>query len=127
MDTQRFINALRELEERGELEPMIGLFTDDAAIWNPELPEAVTGTEGARSFWESYRDTFADVRSEFHAVIEHQPTAALEWRTTGHLRRTNQPVDYRGVSVLEWSNGQIKRFFAYFDPRALRSRTVETP
>src|SRR5690606_20703284 len=120
MDNRRFIDALRRLEEQGDLEPIVALFADSAEIWNPELRQVIAGKPAVRSFWDSYRDTFSRVRSDFRAVIECESAAALEWETRGQLRRTNRPFVYRGVSVLEWSDGQIRRFFAYFDPRALR-------
>jgi ketosteroid isomerase-like protein len=119
VNTQRFLDALREVEEHGNVEPMTQLFAEDARIWNPELQQPMVGREGARRFWREYKDTFATVHSEFRSVIEGKNKTALEWTSSGTLEANRQPFQYRGVSIIEWSNGQIVRFAAYFDPRAL--------
>ena|SRR5579884_462482 len=119
MDTKKFIDALRDIEERANVEPMAQLFADDARIWNPELQQPLVGRDGARRFWRDYRDTFATVRSEFRSIIEGQGKSALEWETTGTLEANREPFRYRGASIIDWSGDQITRFAAYFDPRAL--------
>lgn len=119
MNTSRFLDALREVEEHGNVEPMVQIFTDDARIWNPELQQPLIGRDGARRFWRDYRDTFAAVRSEFRSIIEGQEKSALEWETTGTLEANREPFSYRGASIIDWSGDRITRFAAYFDPRAL--------
>jgi hypothetical protein len=40
----------------------------------------------------------------------------LEWESEGTLKPGNQPVNYRGVSIIQWNaSDQITRFAAYFD------------
>ncbi len=119
MDTRKFIDALRKVEEQANVEPMVQLFADDARIWNPELQQPLIGHDGARRFWRNYRDTFATVHSEFHSIIEGKGKSALEWETTGTLEANREPVHYRGLSIIDWSDDRIVRFAAYFDPRAL--------
>lgn len=119
MKTKQFVDALRQIEDQGQLDPMVALFTDDAELWNPELPRPLKGKEGARQFWREYKATFSAVHSEFCSIIEEKNKAALEWESTGTLEVQNQPICYRGVSIVDWSDDQITRFAAYFDPRML--------
>ncbi|HLG50779.1 MAG TPA: nuclear transport factor 2 family protein [Chloroflexota bacterium] len=119
MDIQQFIAALREIEERADVEPMVGLFAPDARLWSPEREEPLVGSEGARQFWQSYRDTFGTIESSFRTIITAKDDAALEWESTGTLRANNQRIYYRGVTILDWAGDQIKRLAVYFDPRRL--------
>jgi ketosteroid isomerase-like protein len=74
--------------------------------------------EGARAFWEAYRDTFGEVASSFRNVIVNDGRAALEWTTTG-TSAAGAPISYEGVSILEMADGKITSFRAYFDPHDL--------
>jgi ketosteroid isomerase-like protein len=49
------------------------------------------------------------VRSEFTRVIESNEVAVLEWTSNGSLP-DGQPIQYDGVSILELSDGHVKRF-----------------
>lgn len=124
MNSQQFITALRKLEDENDVEPLVSLYADDAVLCNPELERPMHGRDGARRFWRGYRDTFRDIHSEFRVVVDGQSSAALEWVSGGTLAAGDQPIEYPGVSVLEWRDDRITRFAAYFDPQALR---VEHP
>lgn len=115
---QRFIAALHALERERDLDTIAGLFADDGEIGNIVSPRTFTGREGARHFWESYRGTFDEIESTFRTVIARDGQAALEWTTDG-TSADGDPFTYSGVSILEFANGQITRFWAYFDPHAL--------
>lgn len=120
---EQFIDALRALEERRELEAMIALYGEESETGNINAPEKFTGTEGAREFWTKYRETFGEVRSTFRNRIINDTRAALEWTTEG-TTANGAPVSYEGVSILEIEGDRITRFRAYFDPEAL-GRQIE--
>ena len=65
-----------------------------------------------------YRSAFGSIRSEFHHVVADADSALLEWTSRGE-RSDGQPVEYRGVTVLEYGDGGIRAFRTYFDPRQL--------
>ncbi|WP_437589307.1 nuclear transport factor 2 family protein [Sorangium sp. So ce1000] len=113
-----FIEALRRLEESGDVEPMARLFAPDAELSNSTISRPLHGPDGARNFWRSYRHTFGEVRSEFRCVVESDEAAILEWTSRGKLSHGGE-FSYDGVSVIEHPAGAIRRFKAYFDPRAL--------
>jgi ketosteroid isomerase-like protein len=115
---QQFIEALAALERDRDLEPMRQLFTADSEIGNIVSPREFSGPDGARTFWDAYRETFGEVSSTFRNVIVSDGRAALEWTTTGTSTH-GAPVTYAGVSILEFADGQISRFWAYFDPSDL--------
>jgi len=111
---RRFTEALTLLERDGTLDPLLALYGDDAVVGNILEAIPLRGKEGASSFWTMYRNTFQKVHSSFRTVIVDKDRAALEWtcRATG---RKGQPVDYDGVTILEFRDGQIARSWAYFD------------
>jgi len=113
-----FIEALRRVEEEGELEPMARLFTEDAELSNPTMPRIERGPDGALRFWDMYRRSFQGIRSQFRRVIEGDEVAALEWTSLGTSPEGAEVV-YEGVTVIEYAGGKITRFKAYFDGRAL--------
>jgi len=115
---QQFIAALSRLEADRDLDGITLLFADSSEIGNVVAPEKFHGMEGARTFWKQYRDAFEEVESTFRSQIATPNQVALEWTTKGTLS-DGSPFYYEGVSILEFGDGKITRFQAYFDPRAL--------
>ena len=123
--TERFMGALRQLEQTGDAESLIALFGDDTELQNMSKTEPRHGREGARQFWHQYISVFDHIRSRFTTVLENGGTAVLEWVAEGALRN-GQPLTYRGVSVLEQRDGLVRRFRTYYDsavflPHAMNS------
>jgi len=113
-----FIAALRRLEEHGDVEAMVTLFAEDAELSSLTDAAPHHGREGARRYWEAYRDSFQEVRSEFRNVVSGDDVVVLEW--TSHGRGAEgRAFEYDGVSVVEFRDGKVRRFRAYFDPAAL--------
>ena len=83
----------------------------------------LSGHDGLREFWTSYRDTFGEMKSEFrnvfaddagHAALDGPPSDA-----------NGNDVSYDGVSLLEIEDGKVSRFRAYFDPRTVNEQVVD--
>jgi steroid delta-isomerase-like uncharacterized protein len=119
----RFVEALRELEENRNVEALVGIHTEDCEVGNVSVPETFRGHEGLREFWTSYRSTFGEMKSEFRNVFATEDRAALEWTTEG--TSNGDTVSYEGVSVLEIEDGNVRRFMAYFDTRDLTGQVVD--
>ena len=121
-DAQRFIEALRRLEEAKDAESIVTLFDDRAELSNPVQTKALKGRDGARQFWDTYRGSFQEIHSEFRNVAATDGCALLEWSSRGRAL-DGTPVEYDGVSVLEFEDGKVSRFRAYFDPAAVQVTT----
>ncbi len=120
----RFVEALRKLEEDRDVEALVEIHTEDCDVGNVAVPRTFSGHEGLREFWTSYRDTFGEMRSEFRNVFaDDAGHAALEWNTSGDANGND--VSYDGVSLLEIEEGRVSRFRAYFDPRSVSGQVVD--
>lgn len=117
---ETFIAALHRLEEQNDTEGMVSLFADDAELSGPTDAEPHRGREGARRYWQAYRASFAEVHSEFRNVVADDGVAILEWTSRGR-GAGGAPFEYDGVSVVEFEDGRIRRFRAYFDPSYLQA------
>lgn len=113
----RFIRALQQVEETGNVEPLAELFADDAELSNLAVIEPLRGYAGAREFWKEYLHAFDHIHSRFIRVIEHDGGIVLEWKSEGALRN-GCPIDYCGVSILETAGGRVRRFRSYYDTAA---------
>lgn len=120
----RFVEALWKLEEDRDVEPLVGVHTEDCEVGNVAVPKTFSGHDGLREFWTSYRKTFGEMKSEFRSVFaDGDGHAALEWTTEGESNGGS--VTYSGVSVLEIEGDKVKRFHAYFDPRSLTEQVID--
>jgi ketosteroid isomerase-like protein len=122
--SEKFIEALRELEQNRDVEKIVALFADDAEVNNVVTIENSHDLD-ARDFWQKYRDNFGEVQSEFKNKIYGDNSSALEWTTTG-TGADGGDVSYEGVSILETDGDRITRFFAYFNPSKLGRQIEET-
>jgi len=122
--TQQFIEALQVLERDSDPTAMLDLFMENSEAGNIVSTREFIGVEGAREFWETYRNSFGEVDSTFRNVIVSNDRAALEWTTTG-TSAAGTPIAYEGVSILEMADGKITRFRAYFDAHDLGRQMEE--
>jgi len=113
---ERFINALREVEELAEMKGMLSLFTEDCEISNVAI-HPLHGKQGVLQFWQDYRGMFEEVHTKFTSVTEADEKAFLEWTSRG-LLKSERSLAYEGLTVLECQNDAIVRFKAYHDSAA---------
>ena len=121
--SEKFIEALRELEENRSVEKIASLFADGAEVNNVVTIENSHDLD-AREFWTKYRDNFGEVSSQFSNKILGEKTSALEWTTTG-TGADGGEIQYEGVSILETDGELITRFFAYFNPGKIGKQMSE--
>ena len=121
--SEKFVEALQELETNGNVKKIVSLFADDAEINNVVTIEN-SHDLNPEEFWTKYRANFGQVSSEFSNKIYGENNAALEWTTTG-TNTDGGKIEYQGVSILEIEGDKITRFFAYFNPGKLGEQLVE--
>ncbi|HSH40102.1 MAG TPA: nuclear transport factor 2 family protein [Chthoniobacterales bacterium] len=120
---QRFKQALQQTEQSRDPSAVASLFRGGARLTN------LGGDHGtdATKFWQIYLDQFSDIRSDFTGEITSDGTAALEWQSRGTLA-DGRPVEYRGVSAIEFDNDAVTSFRTYYDSAAfVRTKTQYSP
>ncbi len=117
---ESFIAALQRVEndEPASLEQIVELFAESAELTNPAIEregDARKGREQIARFWENYKASFQEIRSEFFKVTANENSAGLFWRSTGsHV--SGDPLSYEGVSLLDFDEqGKIVRFKGFYD------------
>ncbi|MCT7661393.1 nuclear transport factor 2 family protein [Mycobacterium deserti] len=118
--TKRFKAALGELHENRDVEPLVELFGDDASLTKAGLPHGQHGKDGARTFWQHYREVFDSIEASFSHTVTDDGVAYLEWTSEGTLRDGTE-FRYDGVSVLEGSEQGIDSFRTYYDTASFLS------
>ena len=121
---ERFVDALRKLEEDRDVEALVEIHAEDCEVGNVAVPQTFEGHDGLREFWTNYRKTFGEMKSTFRNVFANEEGhAALEWTTEGTSGEDS--VSYDGVSILEIEGSKVRRFMAYFDTRRLTNQVVD--
>ena len=113
---QAFADALQQLEKNGDIDAFVqSQFAEGATLSRPEVDQQVSGTEGAREFWQQYLGQFSDIASSFDRISGSGDLGVLEWTSSGTLA-AGASIDYRGVSLLDFDDqGKVSRFATYFD------------
>lgn len=117
---ERFTSALGELHTSKNVDPLVELFGDDATLSKAGLPHTKKGKDGARTFWEQYRDVFGDIESDFSHQVVDGDLVVLEWTSKGTLR-DGSDFTYDGVSIFEADGDSISAFRTYYDTAAFLS------
>jgi ketosteroid isomerase-like protein len=109
-----FATALQQFEQSGDPTDLVALFAYDATLTRLDARGERTDAEG---FWREYRDQFDDLRTTFDHAVEGDDRCALEWSSTGSLA-TGRPVEYRGVTVVEFDGPKVAHLRTYYDTAA---------
>ncbi|MDQ6624794.1 MAG: nuclear transport factor 2 family protein [Verrucomicrobiota bacterium] len=106
----RFKQALRQTEETRDAAHVAQLFGAGAKLTN------LGGDHGtdAQKFWQIYLEQFDGIRSEFTGEIVSERSAALEWKSVGKSKDA-KPLEYGGVSIIEFNSDSITAFRTYYD------------
>lgn len=115
--TQKFVSALDELHRDRNVEPLVELFGDDATLNKAGMPHGERGKDGARTFWQQYRDVFDEIGVSFQHAVSDDNVTYLEWTSEGTLA-DGSDFSYDGVSVLEPQENTIVAFRTYYDTAA---------
>jgi ketosteroid isomerase-like protein len=119
--TDEFMGTLQRFEATAELGPLLALFHDDGEALNLGRTEPARGHDELEGFWRDYRAVFRGIFTEFTNVIEGDGGSVLEWVSRGALVN-GEPVEYKGVTVLETGAGRIRRCRMYYDSAVFMSR-----
>lgn len=119
----QFIEALNVLESEGDLIPLVGLFSEQATIWNVQMQHKQEGPGSVERFWNHYRQAFGSIQSEFTHREESDHCIVLEWFSKG-TKSSGEPFTYSGVTILEHDGERITAFRSYYDTHAIAQKAA---
>lgn len=111
---ERFMRALKDFERSGEPAPLLALFDEECEAVVLGRTEPARGLRELEAFWRDYLSAFRGVQTGFTHVVEGDGGAVLEWVARGALA-SGEPVQLKGVTVLELEDGKIRRLRGYHD------------
>jgi len=111
---ERFMRALQGFERSGQPGPLLELFDEECEAVVLGRTEPARGPRELEAFWRDYLSGFRGVQTGFTHVVEGEGGAVLEWVARGALPN-GEPVQLKGVTVLELENGRIRRLRGYHD------------
>ena len=123
--TERFADALHRIDSDRDTGPMVELTADDAELMKLDGNHQATGKDGAKTFWEDYRNVFGDLETTFTHTVVGEDIAALEWTSTGTLR-SGRPFEYNGVTVIQGDDETVSGVRTYYDSAAFLQETGGT-
>ena len=115
--TDKFISALHQLHADRDVTALAALFSEDAILAKLGDQHEASGVDGARHFWQDYRNVFDDIEATFTHTVADDDSVALEWVSDGSLA-SGRPFSYRGISVLEGDGERLTGFRTYYDSAA---------
>jgi len=118
-----FLEALRTLEQDGDVEPIAATFGSSCEIGTPLRREKLYGPKSARQFWLDYRGAFQRIDSTIHNIVMGDYGAAIEW-TAEAVAVTGKPLHFHGITVIDVDGGKISRMRAYFEAEAVSGQAV---
>lgn len=122
---ERFMQALINAENSGDVESLVDLFSDNAELSNLIFTEPLTGRDGILRFWLDYLNEFHQIASRFVSVIENDTSVVLEWESEGTVK-TGEPIKYRGITLLKIKSGKIRNFRSYYDSAVFVSKKAQS-
>lgn len=118
------MDALKAYEAEGDVDALVGCFTDDAAL-ERLTHKTYKGKDDTERFWLEYLEPFEEIATEFFNVTEDDDGAVLEWVSKGNLKG-GKALHYKGVSSLSFEGDKVKGFRTYYDSAAFLSEGAGT-
>lgn len=118
----RFMSAVQAFERSGEPAVLLTLFDEDCEAVVMGRTEPARGLREVEAFWRDYLSGFRGVQTGFTHVVEGDGGAVLEWVARGALA-SGEPVQLKGVTVLELEQGKVRRLRGYHDSAVRRFST----
>ena len=109
-----FAGALQAFEADSDAASLTPLFADGATVLRLDARGERTDVE---QFWREYREQFTEISTTFTHAVEGDDASVLEWESEARLAN-GRPVEYRGVTVIEFDGDAINSLRTYYDSAA---------
>jgi len=99
---------------------IIEIYADEFLFEDTSSREQIIDRASLRKYFQQLfampQVSFSEIR-----IFEADRFAVIEWTWGGVKRTTGEPFQVRGASIIELSEGKIRRESIYYDPRSALS------
>jgi ketosteroid isomerase-like protein len=114
-DTYRaLIDAFGKGWERGDVEAICAVFSDDAVFLETPFSQPDRGIAAIRAYWKDIPLYQAETDFSSGEIYSAGPWFATEFRCTFRRRRTGEQVDARGAIFCETKDGKNSEMRMYW-------------
>jgi steroid delta-isomerase-like uncharacterized protein len=111
-----------ELFNKGNLDAVERIYTPDAIIHDPVIPNVPRGHEGVRQYLATYRGPVPDIHFEVRDIVGEEDTVAARWVVSGTHQGTLLAVPstgrfgaISGHSIYRFEKGRIAESWTCWD------------
>ncbi len=115
MKTKALLDA-KEALEMLDVDLILSAYAEDFLFEDPSAEQNIQDKTSLRSYFQSLFSLPKACFSDIH-IFDGGDFAAIEWTWSGVRRTTGEPFRVRGASVIELSEGKIRRETIYYDPK----------
>ena len=100
--------------ERGDVEAIVSIFTDDAVFLETPFSQTDHGQAAIRAYWKDIPLHQAETQFSSGEIYSAGPWFATEFRCIYRRRRTGEWVDARGALFCETRDGKVSEMRMYW-------------
>lgn len=108
------IARFKEGWEKGNVDTMANLFTEDAIFLPSPFDAPLKGTEAIKQYWRDVPTEQSEITFRYGEIFMIGPWFSTEFKCTFRRRRTGEPVDVRGALFCETTDGKISEMRMYW-------------
>ena len=115
----KLLKVVKQALEELNVDELIELYAKNFLFEDIPFELRITDRNALKEY---YRHLFSLPQASFSniRVFEADNFAAIEWTWGGVSRTTGKPFQIQGASVIELSDGKVKRESLYYDPKLAR-------
>ena len=98
----------------------LALFADALVMHLPGRAEPIRGKAAYAKLVDASFRRLRPVAWEFHRLAVDGDHVLSEWTLAGEVRRSGQPLRWRGMAICRIADGLIQEWREYWDPAQLR-------
>ena len=114
MSYRELVDTLGKGWEKGDVEAICSVFSDDAVFIETPFSPPDAGLTAIRAYWRDIPLTQAEVSFQSGEIYAAGPWFATEFRCTFRRRRTGEQVEARGALFCETKDGKITEMRMYW-------------
>lgn len=111
---RELIDAFGKAWERGKVDDLMAVFSENAVFLDDPFSEKVTGKNAVRDYWKDVPYHQSEITFTPGEIFAAGPWFSTEFRVVYRRRRTGEWVDARGAIFCETEDGKVSEMRMYW-------------